>query len=80
MKKIAKASVLFALTLSMSSCATLFGGRVTEYQKTTPAAGQPQRQIRVGALVADVLLFWPSLAVDFATGAIYKPQSKTAAN
>ncbi len=78
MKKIAKATVLFALTLSMSSCATLFGGRVTEYQKTPPAPGQPQREIRVGALVADVLLFWPSLAVDFATGAIYKPQPKTA--
>lgn len=64
----------------MSSCATLFGGQVTEYQKTRPAAGEPQREIRVGALVANVLLFWPSLAVDFATGAIYKPQAKTAAN
>ncbi|QNF35896.1 hypothetical protein HUW51_19915 [Adhaeribacter swui] len=64
----------------MSSCATLFGGKVTEYQKTRPAAGQPQREIRVGALVADVLLFWPSLAVDFATGAIYKPQQKAASN
>ncbi|MDF7810640.1 hypothetical protein [Hymenobacter sp. YC55] len=58
---------------SLSSCATLFGGRVTAYQKTPPAPGQPSREIRVGALVADVILFWPSLAVDFATGAIYKP-------
>ncbi|RDC63554.1 hypothetical protein [Adhaeribacter pallidiroseus] len=78
MKKVIKTSAVFALTVSMSSCATLFGGRVTDYQKTRPAAGEPQREIRVGALVADVLLFWPSLAVDFATGAIYKPQQKTA--
>lgn len=67
---IATATVLAG---SLSSCATLFGGRVTAYQKTPPAPGQPSREIRVGALVADVLLFWPSLAVDFATGAIYKP-------
>ena len=67
---IATATVLAS---SLSSCATLFGGRVTAYQKTPPAPGQPSREIRVGALVADVLLFWPSLAVDFATGAIYKP-------
>ncbi len=77
MKKITQSAAVLLLTISMSSCATLFGGRVTEYQKTRPAAGQPQREIRVGALVADVLLFWPSLAVDFATGAIYKPQQKT---
>ena len=67
---IATAAVLAG---SLSSCATLFGGRVTAYQKTPPAPGQPSREIRVGALVADVILFWPSLAVDFATGAIYKP-------
>jgi hypothetical protein len=24
-------------------------------------------------MVADILLFWPGLIVDFATGAIYKP-------
>lgn len=76
MKKVFKTSAVLALTISMTSCATLFGGRVTEYQKTRPAAGEPQREIRVGALIADVLLFWPSLAVDFATGAIYKPQQK----
>ncbi len=79
MKKVIKTSAVLALTITMSSCATLFGGRVTEYQKTRPAAGEPQREIRVGALVADVLLFWPSLAVDFATGAIYKPQQKATA-
>ena len=66
------------MATSLSSCATLFGGRVTTYQKTTPLPGQPSREIRVGALVADILLFWPSLAVDFATSAIYKPQPRTA--
>jgi hypothetical protein len=28
----------------------------------------------VGALIADILLFWPGTIVDFATGAIYKPE------
>jgi hypothetical protein len=67
---------LFALAIlaSMSSCATVFGGRVTEYQRTKPAAGQPAREIRAGALIADVVLFWPSAVVDFLTGAIYRPQ------
>lgn len=64
------------LSLSMSSCATIFGGPVSEYQRTKPAAGQPQRSVRVGALIADIVLFLPSLIVDFATGAIYKPQGK----
>ncbi|QMU27830.1 hypothetical protein [Adhaeribacter radiodurans] len=80
MKKITQVAAVVLLTVSMSSCATLFGGKVTAYQKTRPAAGEPQREIRIGALVADVLLFWPSLAVDFATGAIYKPQEKTSTN
>ena len=67
---------VFALTIlaSMSSCATVFGGRVTEYQRTKPVSGQPQREVRAGALIADVLLFWPGVIVDFATGAIYRPK------
>jgi hypothetical protein len=63
----------FAILASMSSCATVFGGRVTEYQRTKPAPGQPQREIRAGALIADVVLFWPGAVVDFITGAIYRP-------
>jgi hypothetical protein len=58
---------------SLSSCATLFGGSVTQAQRTPPKAGEPTRPIRVVALIADIVLFWPSLIVDFATGAIYKP-------
>lgn len=76
MKKIVKAAFIMLVTVSMSSCATVFGGKVTQYQKTKPAPGQPQREVRVGALIADILLFWPGAAIDFATGAIYKPESK----
>lgn len=65
--------VIGLVSIMLTSCATLFGGRVTEYQRTKPKAGEPQRKIRVGALIADIALFWPSLIVDFATGAIYKP-------
>jgi len=66
---------IFALAIlaSMSSCATVLGGRVTEYQRTKPAPGQPAREIRSAALIADVLLFWPGAVIDFVTGAIYRP-------
>ena len=65
---------------SLSSCATVFGGRVTAEQKQRPVAGQPARQVRVGALIADILLFpLISLPVDFATGAIYQPRGGVAA-
>lgn len=72
---------LAALTLSgsLSSCATVFGGRVTAEQKRRPAAGEERRQVRVGALIADILLFpLVSIPVDFATGAIYKPRQGVA--
>ena len=49
---------------------------MTEFQKTKPNPGEPQRDIRVVALVCDLILFWPAAIVDFATGAIYKPQSQ----
>ena len=68
---------LAALTLSgfLSSCATVFGGRVTAYQKQKTQPGEPTRQVRSGALIADIMLFpLVSIPVDFATGAIYKPK------
>ena len=67
---------LTAITLSgsLSSCATVFGGHVSSYQKRKPLPGEEQRQVRTGALIADILLFWPGTIIDFATGAIYKPQ------
>jgi hypothetical protein len=73
-KNLFKGMAFMLLAASLSSCATVFGGPVTAHQKTKPAPGQPQRDIRVGALVADILLFWPGAVIDFATGAIYKPQ------
>lgn len=75
-QKLFQVAIIGLAAASLSSCATVFGGPVSEYQKTKPAAGQPKRDLRVGALVADILLFWPGTIVDFATGAIYKPQGK----
>ena len=74
MRKIIKTTIVCLLALSMTGCATVFGGRVSEYQKTKPLPGQPQREVRVLALIADIILFLPGTIVDFATGAIYKPK------
>jgi len=74
MKKTRKLVAIGLATLMLSSCATVFGGKVSQYQKTKPSPGEPQREVRVIALIADVLLFWPGAIVDFATGAIYKPK------
>ena len=74
MKKMKNVIVIGLVAIMMSSCATVFGGKVTDYQRTRPAAGEPTREIRAGALIADILLFWPGVIVDFATGAIYKPK------
>lgn len=73
-KSLIRSVFALAILASMSSCATVFGGKVTDYQRTKPAVGQPQREVRAGALIADVLLFWPGVIVDFATGAIYRPK------
>ena len=65
--------VLISCIAVLSSCATVFGGRRTSYQVTKPREGEPQREVRVVALIADIILFWPGAIVDFATGAIYRP-------
>lgn len=72
MKKLTIALGLFAL-ISLNSCATAFGGKITECQKKKPENGS--RSIRPVALVADIL-FPPALIVDFANGSIYKPCDK----
>ena len=74
MKKMKNFIAIGLIAIMMSSCATVFVGKVTTYQKTKPVAGEQQRQVRVVALIADILLFWPGAIVDFATGAIYKPK------
>ena len=76
MNKLTKVIAVGLIAIMFSSCATVFGGKVTQYQKTKPGPGEQQREIRVGALIADILLFWPGSIVDFATGAIYKPEKK----
>jgi len=75
-KKVVNAVCVFVIAATLSSCATVLGGAVSECQRTKPAPGEPVRAIRGGALVADILLFWPGVIVDFATGAIYKPCDK----
>jgi len=70
--------LLLIIIVSFSSCATVLGGRVTEYQRKKPADGDLARKIRGVALVADILLFWPGAIVDFATGAIYQPEKQSA--
>jgi hypothetical protein len=75
MKKV-KTTILALLLIVMvilPSCATIFCGPVSTCQKTKPKTGEPQRSVRVGALILDILLFWPGAIVDFATSAIYKP-------
>lgn len=76
MKQILRSTIAITLLFSFTNCATVFHGEVTDYQKTKPAVGQPEREIKVGALIADILLFLPSVIVDFATGAIYKSEAE----
>ena len=64
---------ILVIALSMSSCATLLGGQKTDHQRKPAECGQPRRQIRVGMVIADLLLFPPGLIIDFATRKIYKP-------
>lgn len=58
-KSLIRSVFALAILASMSSCATVLSGRVTEYQRTKPAPGKPAREIRAVALIADVILFWP---------------------
>jgi hypothetical protein len=74
MKKMKSIIIVGVIVITMSSCATTLGGEVTAHQKIIPKAGEEQREVRVVALIADVIIFWPLAIVDFATGAIYKPE------
>lgn len=75
-KTVLRISLFLLIVVSLSSCATVFGGKVSECQRTRPAAGQPTRSIRAVALIADIVLFTPGIIVDFVTGAIYTPCDK----
>lgn len=72
-KKIMNILSVVVIATTLSSCATLFCGPVTTCQRIKPAVGQPSREVRAGALILDILLCWPTVIVDFATCAIYKP-------
>ena len=74
MKKFKNVIAIVFITIMMSSCATVLGGPITAEQKRKPAPGEQQREVRVVALIADIIFFMPGLIVDFATGAIYKPE------
>jgi len=77
MKKLfLRISAVIMIAVVLSSCATVFGGKVSQCQKVKPAASMPSRDVRVAALICDIVLFWPGTIVDFATGAIYKPCNK----
>ena len=73
MKKIFNSILIVAAAFYMSSCATVLGGKVGPCQRTPPAPGQPMREVRAGALIADFFLFPPGIFIDFMTGAIFKP-------
>ena len=67
-------ALVFVVAMLSTSCDTLLGGPISEEQKRKPKPGEPQREVRVLALLADLILFAPGTIVDFATGAIYKPE------
>jgi len=73
MKKLIKIASVILLISSLSSCATILGGKVSECQRKKPSSGVA-RKVRVGAIVADIFFTGAAgLIVDFATNAIYKP-------
>ena len=57
MKKVKPIISMLLIACVLSSCATVFGGRVNAYQRTKPAAGEQTRPLRVGAFISDFLLF-----------------------
>ena len=75
MKRLKKVIAIGFISIMLTSCATILGGPITKHQKTKPGPGEEQRKVKVLALVADIILFWPGTIIDFATGAIYHPHA-----
>jgi hypothetical protein len=66
-------SVVLLACFAFGSCASALNpGPLTAYQKRKPGHGQPRRELRIGFVVADVAFGILPLAVDFATGKIYR--------
>ena len=61
------------LAMSLSGCATILGGPITEQQTRKPHKNQRKRDMRVGFFALDIVFGIVPLFVDMATGAIYKP-------
>lgn len=68
-----KLFLIILLAVTLESCGTLLGGKVTDCQRTKPTPGTPSRKIRPAALIGSAAFGLLPLAIDFATGAIYKP-------
>jgi uncharacterized protein YceK len=68
-------SLAFALlvAMSMSGCATILGGPISDQQTRKPRSNQRKRDMRVGYFALDIICGVVPLFVDMATGAIYKP-------
>lgn len=65
---------LISATLFSTGCGTVIyglGGGLTECQKRHEK-GQPHRQINAALLILDLFVFFPGIAIDFATGGIYQ--------
>lgn len=75
------AILLVAATFTLTSCGTIFGGKISSCQATKPnkEKGEAQRQVRPAALIFDIFGFLPGIAliIDFADGGIYKPCTHT---
>lgn len=70
-----KKLIIIALVVILNSgCATVFMGTSSErHCKVKPLAGEPTREIHVGALVFDIFFCPIGIAIDFLDGAIWKP-------
>lgn len=64
-----------AMALMGMGCGTIFGGHITDSQKTKPSDGT-HRQVRTGALIGDILTGAVWIVVDHCTGGLYKPTKK----
>jgi hypothetical protein len=72
--KVKNLLILLMCMCFLQSCATVFGGAITDCQRHKPDYGEPKRKVRPVALAADIITYPViCLPIDFITGAIYKP-------
>lgn len=71
MKKI---MIMVVAASMLTSCATVFGGRITKHQTTKPKQGEEKRRVRVAPLILNAWFFPIGIGIDFLTGAAYRPQ------